>query len=153
MKYVYNTKGTCSVRTEVELNGDHTIAEVRVLGGCNGNLKGISSLLVGMKAEDAIARMEGTTCGNKTASIIRWIPRHCCVKSGACAGNCWRKIPIRCIKKLPFWAVPPPMRWPTSWDCFCCNTALKRSFIKVSTLNIGRTPCSARRNWMPLLRM
>ena len=68
MTYVYNNKGTCSVRTEVELNSDHTIATVRVLGGCNGNLKGISQLLVGMKAEDAIARMEGTTCGNNPTS-------------------------------------------------------------------------------------
>ena len=68
MMYVYNNKGTCSVRTEVELSPDHTIAAVRVLGGCNGNLKGISSLLTGMKAEDAIARMEGTTCGNKPTS-------------------------------------------------------------------------------------
>ena len=68
MTYVYNNKGTCSVRTEVELNSDHTIGAVRVLGGCNGNLKGISQLLVGMKAEDAIARMEGTTCGNKPTS-------------------------------------------------------------------------------------
>ncbi|WP_317320352.1 TIGR03905 family TSCPD domain-containing protein [Subdoligranulum variabile] len=68
MTYVYNNKGTCSVRTEVELKPDHTIAAVRVLGGCNGNLKGISQLLVGMKAEDAIARMEGTTCGNKPTS-------------------------------------------------------------------------------------
>ena len=68
MKYVYNNKGTCSVRTEVELNPDHTIASVQVLGGCNGNLKGIASLLAGMKAEDAIARMEGTTCGSKPTS-------------------------------------------------------------------------------------
>ena len=68
MTYVYNNKGTCSVRTEVELNPDPTIAEVRVLGGCNGNLKGIAGLLRGMKAEDAIARMEGTTCGSKPTS-------------------------------------------------------------------------------------
>lgn len=68
MTYVYNNKRTCSVRTEVELKPDHTIAAVRVLGGCNGNLKGIASLLTGMKAEDAIARMEGTTCGNKPTS-------------------------------------------------------------------------------------
>ena len=68
MKYVYNNKGTCSVCTEVELNPDHTIASVQVLGGCNGNLKGIASLLAGMKAEDAIARMEGTTCGSKPTS-------------------------------------------------------------------------------------
>ena len=34
----------------------------------NGNLKGISRLLKGMKAEDAIARMEGTTCGPRPTS-------------------------------------------------------------------------------------
>ncbi len=68
MTYTYNNRGTCSVRTTVELNPDHTIQSVQVLGGCNGNLKGISQLLVGMKAEDAIARMEGTTCGSKPTS-------------------------------------------------------------------------------------
>ena len=58
MTYTYNNKGTCSVRTVVELNDDHTIKSVQVLGGCDGN----------MKAEDAIARMEGTTCGRKPTS-------------------------------------------------------------------------------------
>ena len=41
---------------------------IEVIGGCNGNLKGISRLLKGMKAEDAIARMEGTTCGPRPTS-------------------------------------------------------------------------------------
>ena len=68
MVHVHNNQGTCSVRTLVELNDDHTIARVEVLGGCNGNLKGISQLLVGMKAEDAIQRMAGTTCGRKPTS-------------------------------------------------------------------------------------
>ena len=53
--------GTCSKQTNIVLNDDHTIESVEVIGGCNGNLKGISRLLKGMKAEDAIARMEGTT--------------------------------------------------------------------------------------------
>ena len=57
MTYTYNNKGTCSVRTVVELNDDHTIKSVQVLGGCDGNLKGIAKLLPGMKAEDAIARI------------------------------------------------------------------------------------------------
>ena len=57
MTYTYNNKGTCSVRTVVELNDDHTIKSVQILGGCDGNLKGIAKLLPGMKAEDAIARM------------------------------------------------------------------------------------------------
>ena len=50
--------GTCSKQTK----------SVEVVGGCNGNLKGISRLLKGMKAEDAIARMEGTTCGPRPTS-------------------------------------------------------------------------------------
>ena len=40
------------MQTEVELNPDHTIKSVKVLGGCDGNLKGIASLLPGMKAEE-----------------------------------------------------------------------------------------------------
>ena len=68
MVHIRNNQRTCSVRTLVELNDDHTIARVEVLGGCNGNLKGISQLLTGMKAEDAIQRMAGTTCGRKPTS-------------------------------------------------------------------------------------
>ena len=60
--------GTCSKLTKIVLNDDHTIKSVQVLGGCDGNLKGIAKLLPGMKAEDAIARMEGTTCGRKPTS-------------------------------------------------------------------------------------
>ena len=60
--------GTCSKQTNIVLNEDHTIESVEVIGGCNGNLKGISRLLKGMKAEDAIARMEGTTCGPRPTS-------------------------------------------------------------------------------------
>ena len=65
--YTYYPKGTCSKQMEVDLE-DGVIKDVRVLGGCNGNLKGISRLLKGMKAEDAIARMEGTACGPRPTS-------------------------------------------------------------------------------------
>ena len=68
MEYIRRNQGTCSVQTRVELNSDHTIQHVEVLGGCNGNLKGICQLLAGMKAEDAIARMAGITCGSKPTS-------------------------------------------------------------------------------------
>ena len=37
--------GTCSKQTNIVLNDDHTIESVEVIGGCNGNLKGISRLL------------------------------------------------------------------------------------------------------------
>ena len=68
MKYTYTPRGVCSRRMTVELNEEHIIEKVTVEGGCSGNLQGISALVVGMKAEDAIARMEGISCGGKPTS-------------------------------------------------------------------------------------
>ena len=68
MTYTFPNQGTCSRMIMIELAPDHTIQSIQVMGGCNGNLKGISSLLKGMKAEEAIARMEGVTCGSKPTS-------------------------------------------------------------------------------------
>ena len=67
-EFSFPNSGTCSKQTNFVLNDDHTIESMEVIGGCNGNLKGICKLLQGMKAEDAIARMEGTTCGRKPTS-------------------------------------------------------------------------------------
>ena len=67
-EFSFPNKGTCSKQTNFVLNDDHTIASIEVIGGCNGNLKGICQLLTGMKAEDAIERMEGTTCGPRPTS-------------------------------------------------------------------------------------
>ena len=64
---VYTPQGVCSREIHVELDGDK-IASVEVIGGCNGNLKGIGRLLKGMDAKDAIERMRGTTCGPKPTS-------------------------------------------------------------------------------------
>lgn len=47
---------------------DHTIQNVEFIGGCSGNTRGISSLVKGMKAEEAIDRLEGIRCGNKPTS-------------------------------------------------------------------------------------
>ena len=68
MTYTYNNKGTCSVRTVVELNDDHTIKSVQILGGCDGNLKGIAALVQGQKAQDVIPKIQGITCGPKPTS-------------------------------------------------------------------------------------
>lgn len=67
-EFSFANKGTCSKQTNFVLNDDHTIAFIEVIGGCNGNLKGICQLLKGMKAEDAIERMKGTLCGSKPTS-------------------------------------------------------------------------------------
>ena len=65
--YTYKTKGVCSHSMTVKLE-DGIIRDVRIEGGCNGNLQGISRLVTGMKAEDAIARMQGIHCGGKPTS-------------------------------------------------------------------------------------
>jgi len=65
MRYI--TSGVCSSAIDIELDGD-IIKSVSFQGGCNGNLKGISSLVAGMKAEDAIAKLKGIRCGFKSTS-------------------------------------------------------------------------------------
>ena len=65
--YTYTPKGVCSRRMTVELE-DGVIRDVRIEGGCNGNLQGISRLVIGMRAEDAIRRMQGIRCGGKASS-------------------------------------------------------------------------------------
>lgn len=67
MKYTYKTKGTCSREIEFELENG-IVKNVSFLGGCNGNLKGVSALVEGQKAEDVISRLEGIKCGFKSTS-------------------------------------------------------------------------------------
>lgn len=64
---VYKTSGTCSSAIDVEVK-DGIIESVKFTGGCNGNLQGISSLVAGMKAEDAIKKLKGIRCGMKSTS-------------------------------------------------------------------------------------
>ena len=63
----YQPKGVCSRHMEIDVE-DGIIQAVRVIGGCSGNLQGISSLLVGMTTDEAIRRMEGIRCGVKPTS-------------------------------------------------------------------------------------
>ena len=67
MKYTYKTKGTCSREISFELE-DGIVKNVSFVGGCNGNLKGISKLAQGQSAEHIIKILEGTKCGFKSTS-------------------------------------------------------------------------------------
>ncbi len=67
MTHTYKTHGTCSVAIDVEMDGD-TVKEVQFHGGCNGNTKGIASLVKGMKYSEVKERLAGITCGHKTTS-------------------------------------------------------------------------------------
>ena len=64
---VYKTKGTCSQAINVKLDGD-VIKHVEFVGGCSGNTQGVAKLVEGMKAEEAISRLEGILCGSRPTS-------------------------------------------------------------------------------------
>ena len=68
MTYTFQPRGVCSRAMQVEVDDQGVIREMQVLGGCNGNLQGISRLVVGMNAQDAIERMKGIHCGPKPTS-------------------------------------------------------------------------------------
>ena len=65
--YQYNTQGVCAKCIYFDIE-DNKLKNVSYLGGCNGNLKGICSLVEGMDIDDVISRLEGTTCGSKKTS-------------------------------------------------------------------------------------
>ncbi|MBQ8350611.1 MAG: TIGR03905 family TSCPD domain-containing protein [Clostridia bacterium] len=64
----YRTRGTCSRDVTVELDDNGTIVSAVFNGGCAGNTAGISRLVVGMDAKEAIARLKGVRCGLKSTS-------------------------------------------------------------------------------------
>ena len=67
MHYEHTNKGTCSRSILFDIE-DGKVKNVQYIGGCNGNLKGIGSLVEGMDIDEASARLEGTTCGMKKTS-------------------------------------------------------------------------------------
>lgn len=66
-KFEFHPVGTCCKLMQFTLDGDR-IADVQFLGGCNGNLQGISLLVKGLTCQEVISRLQGIKCGNKNTS-------------------------------------------------------------------------------------
>jgi len=67
MEFSYKTNGVCSRTIHIKVE-DGIVKDVRFDGGCNGNTKGISSLVAGMPVDEVIKRLEGIKCGFKSTS-------------------------------------------------------------------------------------
>lgn len=67
MTLKYKPRGTCSSMMEVTVE-DGIVMNVKITGGCNGNLQGISKLVVGMPAQEVINRLSGIRCGYRSTS-------------------------------------------------------------------------------------
>lgn len=66
-KKVFRTSGVCSRNISIEIE-DGVVKSVDFLGGCDGNLTGISTLVKGMKVEDVIEKLKGIDCMGKGTS-------------------------------------------------------------------------------------
>ena len=67
MHITYKTVGTCSKEINFDIE-DNKIHNVSFVGGCNGNLKAVSSLVEGQDIDTVIKRLKGIKCNSKQTS-------------------------------------------------------------------------------------
>ncbi len=63
----FKFEGVCARGCSIEVEND-VITAVEVLGGCDGNRKGLATLLVGMDVKIASEKLEGITCKDRPTS-------------------------------------------------------------------------------------
>lgn len=67
MKFEYRTNGVCSRSIILDIENG-IVNDVEFVGGCNGNLKGICSLVKGLSCEEVKEKLSGIRCGLKPTS-------------------------------------------------------------------------------------
>ncbi len=67
MEYRYKPQGVCSREMIIDVE-NNIIKNIQVINGCDGNLKGISKLIIGMNIDDVINKLKGIECGFKNTS-------------------------------------------------------------------------------------
>ncbi len=65
--YEFFPKGVCCRKMNFSLN-DNTIERIDMVGGCDGNLKGICKLAENRSIDEVIGLCKGITCGSKSTS-------------------------------------------------------------------------------------
>ena len=63
----FQPSGVCSKLMSLKIK-DNKILEMETVGGCSGNLKGISSLINGMDINEITKRLRGIPCGSRATS-------------------------------------------------------------------------------------
>lgn len=67
MTYSYEPQGVCSMRMDIEVEGN-IIKSVKIIGGCAGNTQGVAALVAGMDIDEAIRRLKGIDCRGRGTS-------------------------------------------------------------------------------------
>ncbi len=65
--FTYSTKGTCSRQILFDVDAENKMHNVRFIGGCGGNLQGISRLVEGKDIDDIQALLSGIRCKGNTS--------------------------------------------------------------------------------------
>ena len=65
--FTYSTKGTCSRQILFDVDDQQRLHGVRFIGGCGGNLQGISRLVDGRTLDEVETLLLGIKCRNNTS--------------------------------------------------------------------------------------
>jgi uncharacterized protein (TIGR03905 family) len=65
--FTYYTRGTCSRQIVFDVDKDNKLHGVKFVGGCSGNLQGVSRLVEGKDIDEVQTLLEGVKCRNNTS--------------------------------------------------------------------------------------
>jgi uncharacterized protein (TIGR03905 family) len=63
----YGTQKTCATGIDITVVGG-VIHDVKFTGGCQGNLRAVSTLVRGMDIDEAVSKLSGIQCGSRGTS-------------------------------------------------------------------------------------
>ena len=67
MEFRYKPTGVCSREMIFDIENG-IVKDLKVIGGCDGNIKGVASLIKGMPIEKVKERLKGIKCGIRETS-------------------------------------------------------------------------------------
>lgn len=67
MEYRYRPQGVCSQEIVIDIENG-IVKDLKVIGGCSGNLQGIANLVKERTVDEVIERLNGIKCGFKPTS-------------------------------------------------------------------------------------
>ncbi len=65
--FTYSPKGTCSRQILFDVDSENKMHNVRFIGGCSGNLQGISRLVEGKDINEVETLLRGVRCKGNTS--------------------------------------------------------------------------------------
>ena len=67
MEYRYKPQGVCSQEMIFDIENG-VVKDLKVIGGCHGNLQGISALIKDMPIDEIISKLKGIDCHGRGTS-------------------------------------------------------------------------------------